>query len=145
MPDAFAPLPPHLFYDLDNQLWYEPIGDGTIRTGFTPFAASLMGDVLVFTPKRLGRTFERGRSLATVEGGKWIGSARAAFTGTVVAQNEALMQKPELLMTDAFGRGWMLVVRPDDDGWAGGLVTGKAATPAFEAWLATGVYRARES
>ena len=28
--------PEHLYYDLDNQIWYEPLADGTIRVGFTP-------------------------------------------------------------------------------------------------------------
>jgi glycine cleavage system H lipoate-binding protein len=57
-------FPDHLFYDFDSQIWYEPLGDGTVRTGFTLWAANLMGDVLVFTPKRIGRDFERGRSFA---------------------------------------------------------------------------------
>jgi hypothetical protein len=56
------------------------ISDGTVRAGFTPWAASLMGDVLVFTPKRIGRDFEKDRSFATIEGGKWIGSARPPST-----------------------------------------------------------------
>ena len=30
--------PEHLYYDLDNQIWYEPLDDGTVRAGFTPLA-----------------------------------------------------------------------------------------------------------
>ena len=86
--------------------------DGTLRAGFTSWAAALMGEVLVFTPKRLGHAFEKDRWFAMVEGGKWIGAARAGFDGTVVAQNETLVDKPELLTRDAFGDGWMLIVRP---------------------------------
>jgi glycine cleavage system H protein len=104
-----------------------------------------MGEVLVFTPKRIGRDFEKGRSFATVEGGKWVGAARAAFDGVVVAHNESLVRKPELIMQDAYGAGFMLVVRPSGDEWRAGLVTGAAIAPAFEAWLATGVYRDRTS
>lgn len=136
-------LPDHLHYDIDNQIWYGPLADGTVRAGFTSWAVALMGEVLVFTPKRIGRDFERGRSFATVEGGKWIGSARAAFDGVVVAHNEALIAKPELLMHDAYGEGWMLVVRPADEAWPASLVTGAAIAPAFEAWLATETYKGR--
>jgi glycine cleavage system H protein len=135
--------PEHLHYDIDNQIWYEPLADGTLRLGFTPWAASLMGDVLVFTPKRLGRDFETDRSFAVVEGGKWVGSARAAFDGIVVAHNEALMRRPELLNEDAFGAGWMLVVRPTGENWRLRLVTGEKIAPAFEAWLASGAYKDR--
>lgn len=136
-------FPEHLLYDIANQIWYAALPDGTVRAGFTAWSAKLMGDVLVFTPKRIGRDFEKDRSFAVVEGGKWVGSARAAFDGVVVAHNELLVRKPELMNRDPFGAGWMLIVRPARGDWRAGLVTGPAIAPAFEAWLATGVYRER--
>ena len=74
---------------------------------------------------------------------KWVGSARAGFDGTVVAHNERLDREPELINSDSYGEGWMLVVRPAGDDWQLGLVTGEAIKPAFEAWLDTGVYKER--
>lgn len=136
-------FPDHLFYDIANQIWYLPLGDGTVRTGFTSWSANLMGGIIVFTPKRLGRDFEKERSFAVVEGGKWVGSARAAFDGTVVAQNERLIREPELINSDSYGEGWMLVVRPAGEDWRSGLVTGEAIKPAFDAWLGTGSYKER--
>ena len=136
-------FPETLLYDLDNQIWYERLADGTVRAGFTPLAMTLAGDVLVFTPKRLGRDFEKGRSFSTIECGKWIGSARAAFDGIVIAHNEILMRKPELLNQDAFGAGWMLIVRPAGAGWDDGLITGERVAAAFEDWLASGAYTDR--
>ena len=138
-------FPQALLYDIENQIWYAPLPDGTIRAGFTAWAARLMGDVLVFTPKRIGRDFEKDRSFAVVEGGKWVGSARAAFDGMVVAHNDALVRKPELLNRDPFGEGWMLIVRPARADWRASLVTGAAIAPAFTAWLATGAYKGRTS
>jgi glycine cleavage system H protein len=136
-------FPDDLRYDIANQIWYLPLDGGVVRAGFTSWAAKLMGEVLVFTPKRLGRSFEKGRSFAVVEGGKWVGSARAAFDGVVVAHNPLLVDDPSLLNSDAYGNGWMLTVRPADDGWSTGLVTGDAIGPAFEAWSSTGAYKDR--
>jgi glycine cleavage system H protein len=136
-------FPEALHYDMDNQIWYQPLDDGTVRAGFTSWAARLMGEVLVFTPKRVGRAFEQGRSFAVVEGGKWVGSARAAFDGTVVAHNDALARRPELLTRDAYGDGWMLIVRPARADWSDALVTGAAVAPAFAAWFGTGAYKQR--
>jgi glycine cleavage system H protein len=136
-------FPEHLFYDIENQIWYAPLPDGTLRAGFTSWAAALMGEVLVFTPKRLGHAFEKNRWFAMVEGGKWVGAARAGFDGTVVAQNEALIRKPEVLTRDAFGQGWMLIVRPAAGDWRAGLVTGSAIAPAIESWIAGGSYKER--
>lgn len=136
-------FPEDLLYDIENQVWYAPLGDGTLRAGFTAWASSLMGEVLVFTPKRLGHAFEKNRWFAMVEGGKWVGAARAGFDGTVVAHNEALVDKPELLTKDPFGAGWMLIVRPAGDDWRRGLVTGESVGATIDIWIAGGSYRDR--
>jgi glycine cleavage system H protein len=135
--------PEHLYYDLENQIWYEPLPDGTIRAGFTPIAIELAGDVLVFTPKRVGKPFEAQRSFATIECGKWVGAARAAFAGVVTASNPALEARPKLLNEDAFHTGWMLIVRPDKPDWNAALVTGASVQAAFQTWIATDGYRNR--
>lgn len=135
--------PDDRFYDMNNQIWYEPLADGTVRAGFTPWAAALMGEILVFTPKRIGRDFEKDRSFAVIEGGKWVGTARAAFEGVVIAHNEDVIDRPELIGEDSFGAGWMLVVQPAQADWREGLVTGRAIAPAFAAWLATEAYKDR--
>src|ERR1700761_309601 len=136
-------FPDHLFYDVENQIWYASLGDDTLRTGFTRWAAAFLGEVLVFTPKRIGHSFEKNRWFAMVEGGKWIGAARAGFDGVVVAHNENLIGKPGLLTSDPFGDGWMLIVRPSRDDWQGGLVTGAAIGPTIQRWIATGAYKER--
>jgi len=135
--------PEHLYYDLENQIWYELLPQGVIRAGFTPIAIKLAGEVLVFTPKRLSKDFEAQRSFAIIECGKWVGAARAAFAGTVVASNQELERRPKLLNEDSFGAGWMLIVRPADTGWRDHLVTGAAVGPAFAAWLASEAYKDR--
>lgn len=136
-------FPERFHYDIENQIWYEPLPDGTVRAGFTSWAASLMGDVLVFTPKRIGKDFERDKSFAVVEGGKWLGAARAAFEGIVVAHNEKLVRKPELLNSDAYGEGWMLIVRPAGPGWNADLTTGTDVGAVFQAWLNSNAYKNR--
>jgi glycine cleavage system H protein len=136
-------FPDHLLYDIENQVWYAPLPDGTLRAGFTAWATALMGEVLVFTPKRLGHGFEKNRWFAMVEGGKWIGAARAGFDGTVVAHNETLVERPELLTSDPFGDGWMLIVRPAAADWQADLVTGVNVAGAVEAWIAGGSYKER--
>ena len=136
-------FPDHLHYDIDNQIWYEQLPDGNIRAGFTQWSTTLMGDVLVFTPKRIGKDFETNKSFAVVEGGKWVGAARAAFDGIVVAHNELLMRKPEILNRDAYGEAWMLIVRATSPDWIARLVTGDALGPALEEWFGKEAYRGR--
>lgn len=135
--------PAHLFYDLANQVWYEPLPGGEVRAGFTPLAIELAGEVLVFTPKRVGKDFEPQRSFATIECGKWVGAARAAFAGIVVAVNDELIQQPRLLNTDAFGAAWMLIVQPASTNWRDGLISGDGIAATFDAWLKAETYKDR--
>jgi len=136
-------LPDDLLYDVSNQVWYQPLGDGTVRVGISSVAVDLAGEVLAFTPKRVGREFEQGRAFATFESGKWVGPARAAFDGTVVAHNETLIDRPGIVNRDPYKEGWMLVVRPAREDWRQGLVTGAAIAPAFEAWMDAEGYERR--
>lgn len=136
-------FPDHLYYDLANQIWYEALESGDIRVGFTPLAIELAGEVLAFSPKRVGKDFEAQRSFATIECGKWVGAARAAFEGVVVDVNEELTKRPRLLNKDAFGAAWMLIVRAHAEGWRKGLVTGAAVEDAFAQWLAAETYKDR--
>lgn len=133
------------FYDVANQVWYWPLPDGTLRAGFTPLSMTLAGDALVFTPKPDGKPFWREKWFAMVECGKWVGAARAAFDGVMVSANEGLVRDPGLLNRDAFGAGWMAILRPDEPAsWSAGLVTGEAVAPAFAEWLAAEAYADRD-
>ena len=128
-------FPDDLFYDVAHHAWYHALGDGTLRAGVTPVAIALAREVLVFTPRRVGKDFEKGRSFATIESAKWVGAVRAAFDGIVVAVNERLIERPTVVNRDCYGEGWMVVVRPATDGWQSDLVTGSAVGPAYEAWM----------
>jgi glycine cleavage system H protein len=82
---------------------------------------------------------EAQRAFATIECGKWVGAARAAFAGVVVAANGDLERRPRLLNENA----WMLVVRASEIDWHERLVTGTAIGPAFAAWLEAEAYKER--
>ncbi len=123
------------FYDVKHHVWYAPEKDGPVRAGMTQVGVALAREVIVFTPKRVGNTFEQHRAFGTVESAKWVGSVRAAFGGTVVAVNEKAMAQTALINTDCYGAGWLLLVKPDSKDWQAGLVTGDAIAAAYEAWM----------
>src|SRR5687768_17193340 len=116
-------FPESLHYDVPRHVWYAA-EDGLVRLGITPVGVALAREVLIFTPKRVGRRFEAGRAVATVESAKWVGSVRAGFAGTVAEVNAALVARADAVNGDPYGAGWMLLVRPADADWRAGLVTG---------------------
>lgn len=105
-------LPDDLLYDVENHTWYREVGDGTVRIGMTAVATALAGELVAFTPKKVGREVKAGKSCATIESGKWVGPARSAVDGEVVAVNDALVDMPKLANADPYEHGWMIVLRP---------------------------------
>jgi glycine cleavage system H protein len=129
-------FPAPLLYDVENHVWYERLADGSFRLGMTSVAVALAGDILAFTPRRVGRPVEAGRSCATIESGKWVGPVRIVFPGTVLAVNEAMIDRPRLANQDCYGAGWMLVAMPSDEAAIATLVSGNELAAAMEAWMA---------
>jgi glycine cleavage system H protein len=127
-------LPDDLLYDVDNNMWYRENPDGTVTLGMTMVATGMAGQLVAYTPKRVGKGIESGKSCATVESGKWVGPAKIAFDAEVVETNETLAANPKLANTDPYGEGWMLRVRPAD--WAAArakLISGSDVAGPYEA------------
>lgn len=127
-------FPEALHFDVERHVWYAEAGD-LVRLGITRVGVALAREVLIFTPKRVGRRFEAGRAVATVESAKWVGSVRAGFAGTVAEVNPALAARADAVNRDPYGQGWMLLVRPETADWRAALVTGPEVGPAYEAWM----------
>jgi len=130
-------FPDELLYDVENHIWYQELPDGNVKVGMTSVATAMAGQLVAFTPKKVGRSVEAGKSCATVESGKWVGPAKSAVAGTVVAVNEALVAKPSLANEDPYGAGWLVVIKPTD--WASvkaNLTPGAQVGPKYEAKMA---------
>ncbi|MCP5083052.1 MAG: glycine cleavage system protein H [Alphaproteobacteria bacterium] len=127
-------LPDELLYDVENHIWFQEVGDGNVRLGMTAVAAAMAGQVVAFTPKRVGRSVRAGKSCATVESGKWVGPAKSAAGGEVVEVNSAMVDEPGTINEDPYGKGWMVVLTPEDwDDVKVTLVLGTDVSASYEA------------
>ncbi len=100
----------------------------------TAVAAAMAGQVVAFTPKRVGRSVRAGKSCATVESGKWVGPAKSAAGGEVVEVNTAMVDEPGTINEDPYGKGWMVILTPEDwDDVKANLVLGTDVSASYEA------------
>ncbi len=121
-------------YDVENHIWFQEQGDGTVKLGMTAVATAMAGKLVAYTPKRVGRSVRAGKSCATLESGKWVGPAKSAAGGEVVAVNEALVNDPSIANDDPYEAGWLAILKPDDwDSVKGSLIVGSDVTAAYEA------------
>jgi glycine cleavage system H protein len=107
-------MPDELLYDVDNHIWYQEMPDGNVKLGMTAVATAMAGQLVAYTPKKVGRSVEPGKSCATVESGKWVGPAKSAAGGSVAEVNEALSAKPALANEDPYGAGWLVILKAND-------------------------------
>ena len=138
MPDVRGcHLPDDLLYDVENHIWFKEQDDGNVKLGMTMVATAMAGQLVAFTPKKVGRAVQAGKSCATVESGKWVGPAKSAAGGEIAAVNENLVSTPALANQDPYGAGWLVIVKPED--WAAAkatLIPGSAVAAPYEAKMA---------
>ena len=130
-------LPDDLLYDVENHIWFREVDDGKVQLGMTAVATAMAGQVVAFTPKKVGRSVKPGRSCATVESGKWVGPAKSAAGGEVIETNQELVLTPSIVNDDPYNAGWMVVLQPEDwESVRGTLTPGTAVAEAYEAKMA---------
>jgi glycine cleavage system H protein len=130
-------LPEDLYYHIENNIWARREPDGSFTVGLTAYASSLAGQIVSFTPKKVGKDVKKDKSCATVESGKWVGPVKSPASGIIEAVNDAVQAKPGLINEDPYGQGWLVRVRPDNwDADSADLKTGPDALTAFEAKMA---------
>ncbi len=124
-------IPEGLLYDIDAQAnaftWAKDNGDGTYTVGITSVASAMAGRLVAYTPKKVGRTVKRRRSVATIESGKWVGPVPAPFSGEIVEVNEKLKANPSLANDDPYGEGWIVKLKPTDPSEIQNLVDAQKA------------------
>ena len=130
-------FPDELFYDVPNNMWYREESEGTVVTGMTMVAVALAGQLVAVTPKKAGRPVQAGKSCATIESGKWVGPAKIAFDGEVVAVNDSLVAEPKLANTDPYQSGWLMRIKPVAwDEAKKALIPGDQVAAPYEAKMA---------
>ena len=128
-------IPEDLYYIVGKHVWARRDGE-LVTVGMTDVAQSLAKTIVAVTPKAAGKAVAKGRNLATVESGKWVGPVTAPISGEIVEVNEALATSPSLVNSDPYGAGWVARLRPSDwEGEADDLVTGVEGVEAYRQFL----------
>lgn len=95
--------------------WVRVEGDVAI-CGISAYAAEQLGDIVYVELPNEGRAVKKDGEMAVVESAKAASDVFAPISGTVVAVNPALGEKPELVNAGPEGEGWMVKLRIADQG-----------------------------
>ena len=99
---------------LKSHEWARVEDKGTVTVGISDHAQGLLGDLVYVELPSIGDTVKAGNAVAVVESVKAASDVYAPVSGEIVAVNEALPDKPETINEDAYGDGWIFVIKPDN-------------------------------
>ena len=76
--------------------------------GLTSFAQEQLGDITYVDLPAVGARLEQGEEMGSIESVKAASELYSPVSGLVIAVNDTLADKPELINEDPFGRGWLV-------------------------------------
>jgi glycine cleavage system H protein len=97
--------------------------DGENATfGITWYAQDALGEVVFFDPPDVGKTVTKDEPYAEIESVKAVSDVVAPLSGEIVAVNDQLGDRPEMVNEDPYGEGWLVQVRLSDPAQADELM-----------------------
>lgn len=121
--------PAELQYTREHE-WVKVDGNRA-RVGITSYAQEQLGDVVFVELPKVGTQVTQMKTFGVVESVKAISDLFAPLTGKVVEVNERLPGRPELVNSDPYGEGWMIVIELSNPAEVGQLMTAQQ----YEAYL----------
>ena len=117
---------------LKSHEWVRIESDGRATVGISDHAQGLLGDLVYVELPAVGDSVAAGNPVAVVESVKAASDVYSPVSGTVVAVNDALTDKPETINEDAYGQGWLFVVELADKAELDALLDADAYAAVLE-------------
>jgi len=99
------------------------LDEGLAVVGITDYAQEQLGDIVYVELPQPGETLSQFDAFGIIESVKAASDLVAPVSGEVLAINEELVDKPELVNEDPYEAGWMLKVQPQDESEMNPLMT----------------------
>ena len=76
----------------------------------THFAQDALGDIVFIDLPKVGSAVQAGQQIGEVESTKTTSTIYTPISGTIVKVNADLKDHPEVINSDPYGQGWMVVI-----------------------------------
>jgi glycine cleavage system H protein len=116
--------PEDLKYTREHE-WARVEGDRA-TVGITDYAQEALGDIVYVDLPAAGTAVSAGERFGEVESTKSVSDIYSPVSGTIVERNDDLDKSPEIINSDPYGRGWLVVVQVGDPSELDGLMNAEA-------------------
>jgi glycine cleavage system H protein len=101
--------------------------DGNRATvGITHYAQDALGDIVYVDVPPVGTAVTSGESFGEVESTKSVSDLYSPVSGTIASRNDELDKSPEIINSDPYGQGWLVVIEMTDPGQVDDLMDADA-------------------
>jgi glycine cleavage system H protein len=118
--------PEDLKYTREHE-WARVEGDRA-TVGITDYAQDALGDIVYVDLPAAGTAVTAGERFGEVESTKSVSDIYSPVSGTIVDRNDDLDKSPEIINSDPYGRGWLVVVEVSDPAELEGLMDAESYT-----------------
>ena len=102
-------VPENLRYTKEHE-WIAELSSTKFRIGITDYAQSALGDIVYIQLPKIGSEVRANSVCGEVESTKSVSEIYAPISGKVVAVNNNLDSKPEIINSDPYGEGWIIEI-----------------------------------
>jgi glycine cleavage system H protein len=86
--------------------------DEFLTVGITDHAQTMLGDLVYVELPEIDSNLDGGQECAVVESVKAAADIYCPISGEIVEVNEAVIENPQLINQDPYGKGWLFRVKP---------------------------------
>jgi len=99
-------FPENLKYTTNHE-WIRPEGDEAY-VGITDYAQSELGEIVFVDVTSVDKLLDKSSVFGSIEAVKTVSDLLMPVAGTVLEVNPDLEDKPELVNSDPYGKGWII-------------------------------------
>ena len=99
-------FPENLKYTTNHE-WIRPEGDEAY-VGITDYAQSELGEIVFVDVTSVDKLLDKSSVFGSIEAVKTVSDLLMPVAGTVLEVNPELEDKPELVNSDPYGKGWII-------------------------------------
>ena len=106
-------VPEGLYYSEEHE-WVKTEEDGTVIIGVSDYAQKSLHDIVYVELPEVGSDAEYMGVIGALESVKAVSDMNSPISGEVLEVNDELLDSPEIINEDPYGRGWIAKIKPSN-------------------------------
>jgi glycine cleavage system H protein len=102
-------IPKELKYSKSHE-YFKTSENNSAIIGITAYAAGELGDVVFIEMPEVGKTYKEGEKFGVIESVKSVSDLYIPVSAKILEINKDLLDHPEYVNQDPYGKGWMIKV-----------------------------------